>query len=99
MEDYSVLIRTIGLFFTLSAFFLLSKIKKQNGVLNRGQKAWAIVTMIFSPVLAGAIYYYSLKKIYPTTAKWLNQASFVILGIELLLGVVLIIFASTINTI
>ena len=56
-----------------------------NSPLTATEKLIVIITEIATPIIAGAIYYYSWKKQTPTKSRQANKYSWIIFGVLLLL--------------
>ncbi len=72
------------------SFYLMDKIKersKKDGSLTRSEKIQIIITEVFNPIVAGAVYYYGWKKTMPKNAKWANRYSWYVFGALILLGI------------
>jgi len=84
------IIRLIALGCFVAAFFIKKQIKqntKVDGPLTKDEKTKVILTEFFSPILAGAVYYYGLRKEFPIKAKQANKYSIIIFVCQLLVGV------------
>ena len=60
---------------------------KESGLIS-SEILHVVVPEIFSPVIAGAIYYYSWRKELPIRAKQANKYSWVIVGIVVFFGII-----------
>jgi hypothetical protein len=74
---------------TLYAVYFYDKVRKSpstNDGLTQNEKISVILSEIFSPVLAGAIYYYGWRKKFPKKASQANKYSWIIFGLLILLS-------------
>ena len=62
--------------------------KGSNG-LTQNEKIQVIITEVLDPVIAGAFYYYCWKNQFPKKARQANLYSFIIVGIELIIVILL----------
>ena len=70
--------------YTLYVINEVEKTAKADGLLTKSEKLPIIITEIFSPIIAGAFYYYCWKKQFSIKARQANKYSWIIFGIEFL---------------
>lgn len=70
---------------TVYAYFYKNKILRSDqdreAGLTNDEKKHVIVSEVFSPILAGAVYYYGLRGTYPNKANEANKYSWKIAGV------------------
>lgn len=85
-------ILAISLWFTFNLVNQVLNRSGDNSPLTPDEKKKIIITEFFNPIIAGAFYYYCWKKVFPTKASQANKYSWIIVGIQLILGVAYIVY-------
>lgn len=84
---------------SIYAYFLMAKVKKtvsKDSQLTKSEKIQVLITELFSPIIAGAIYYYGWRKKLPTKANQANKYS-IIMFFVLIIIMFIIAFISLNN--
>ena len=86
---------------TLYAIYFYDKISKSSSPSNEGltknEKINVILSEIFSPVVAGAIYYYGWRKKFPQKASQANRYSWIIFLVLILIAIARSIIAPPVD--
>lgn len=73
----------VSLWFTNDLINQVLKGSQNNSSLTESERTRVIITEIFTPIIAGAFYYYGLKNKFPKKASEANKYSWIIFGVML----------------
>lgn len=90
--DIASIVFVANLTFVMYYINKLEQRKKDQGLIGN-DKLVIILTEVLNPLVAGAFYYYCLKKKLPKTASQANKYSWIIFGIMFVAFVAAIVFA------
>lgn len=88
------LLAGVAFLWTVYLIIKVNKETKKDVPLARDEKIQVIITEIFNPILAGALYYYVWREKFPTKANQANKYSFIIFGLLFLLLIIFVIFVA-----
>ena len=88
MDIWTILFLTATVYSVYYSRKLKEAAKNKNSELKSDEILHVVVPEIFSPILSGAIYYYSWRKEMPKRAGQANKYSWIIVGIFVFFGII-----------